>query len=192
MTERVSVSSSAFLTSRVAGRYATALFEIARDGGTLDKVEADLGALDAALSDSDDLREMIASPIPTRDEQGAAMKAIAAKMDLGSEVTNTVGLMAANRRLFVLTAMIEGVQALIADHRGEMTAQVTAATPLDERQTDALAQTLKGSVGKDVKLEIAVDRSLIGGMIVKLGSRMIDTSIRAKLGNLQNKMKEVG
>lgn len=186
------MASSAFLTSGAAGRYATALFEIARDGETLDKVEQDLLALEAALDASDNLSGMIASPIPTRAEQGAAMAAITRRMGLGPEVSNTVGLMAANRRLFVLPAMIRAVKALIAEHRGEVTAQVTAASPLNERQTADLAETLKASVGKDIKLDVSVDRSLIGGLIVKVGSRMIDTSIRSKLANLQNAMKEVG
>ncbi len=191
-TGRVSVASSAFLTSGAAGRYATALFEIARDDGKLDKVEEDVTALEAALADSDDLTAMIHSPIPSRAEQGAAMAAIAAKMGLGPEVSNTVALMAANRRLFVLPAMLAGVRALTAEHRGEVTAEVTAPAPLDDRQTKALAEKLRASIGKEVKLAVAVDRSLIAGLIVKVGSRMIDTSIRSKLSHLQNELKEVG
>lgn len=186
------MASSAFLTSGAAGRYATALFEIGRDGGNLDKVEADVVALEAALEESAELRAMIASPIPTRAEQRAAMAAITGRMGLGPEVSNTVGLMAAKRRLFVLPQMLAGVRALSAEHRGEVTAQVTAAEPLDDRQRAALAETLKSSVGREVKVEVGIDRSLIGGLIVKVGSRMIDTSIRTKLANLQNAMKEVG
>ena len=113
-------------------------------------------------------------------------------MGVGSTVTNTLGLMAQNRRLFILPALIAQVKALIATHRGEVTAEVTAAKKLTKEQTETLAGTLKASVGKDVKLDVTVDESLIGGLVVKVGSRMIDTSIRSKLAKLQNVMKEVG
>ncbi len=186
------MAGSASLTSGVAGRYATALFEIARESRQLDKVEADIAALDAALEESPELRGMIGSPVFSREDQGNAIKAIAARMDLGPAVANTLGLMAANRRLFVVPALIAQVKALIADERGEMTAEVTAARPLSEEQTQALAQTLRDSVGKDVKLEVTIDESLIGGLVVRVGSRMIDSSIRSKLAHLQNVMKEVG
>ena len=189
---RVAVSSSASLTSGVAGRYATALFEIAREGKSLSKVEEDLRALEAALAESADLRAMIDSPLYTRDEQMAAIRALADRMGLGTEVSNTVGLMAANRRLFVLPEMIANVKGMIAEHRGEITAKVTAAKPLSEAQSAALAESLKSSAGKDVKIDVTVDVGLIGGLVVRLGSRMIDTSIRSKLAKLQNVMKEVG
>ena len=113
-------------------------------------------------------------------------------MDLGPAVTNTLRLMAQNRRLFVVPGLIAQVKALIADERGEVTAEVTAAQPLTKGQTEALSETLKSSAGKDVKLSITVDEGLIGGLVVKVGSRMIDTSIRSKLASLQNVMKEVG
>ena len=193
ISERVlPVSSSVSLTSGVSGRYATALFEIARDAKKVDRVEADLTALEAALAESKDFRDVIASPIHTRAEQTAAMAALAKKMQLDPEVSSTIGLLAANRRLFVLPAMISDVKSLIADHRGEVTAQVTSASELSDDQRRALSETLRSSVGKDIKVDVTVDRSLIGGMVVKVGSRMIDTSIRSKLVNLQNVMKEVG
>jgi F-type H+-transporting ATPase subunit delta len=176
----------------VAGRYATALFELARDTKTLDKVEADATAFETALAESPELSDMIHSPVFTREEQGNAIAAIAAKMDLGPAVTNTLGLMAQNRRLFVVPGLIAQLKALIADHRGEVTAEVTAARPLSEEQAAELAKVLKASVGKDVKIRVAVDESLIGGLVVKVGSRMIDSSIRSKLASLQNIMKEVG
>lgn len=184
--------SSASLTSGVAGRYATALFEIAREGGTLEKVEKDLDALEAALSVSPDLRALIKSPVYGREEQVAAMRALAERMGLGVEVSNTVGVLAANRRLFVLPAMIADVKALLAEHRGETTAKVTAAKPLSEAQIGALSDSLRSSVGKDVKVDVSVDEGLIGGLVVRLGSRMVDTSIRSKLAHLQNIMREVG
>lgn len=186
------MSSSASLTSGVAGRYATALFEIAKEGKDIDRVESDIAAVEAALAGSPDLRDMISSPVFSREDQGRAIAAIAAKMGLGPTVTNTLGLMAANRRLFVLPGVVAQVKALIAAERGEVTAEVTSARPLSDEQTKALKETLKASVGKDVKLDVTVDESLIGGLVVRVGSRMIDTSIRSKLAQLQNVMKEVG
>jgi F-type H+-transporting ATPase subunit delta len=176
----------------VAGRYATALFEIAKETKTLDQVEADIRAVEAAMAESPELREMLSSPVFSREDQARAIGALAARMGLGAAVANTLGLMAQNRRLFVVPALIAQMKGLIAADRGEITAEVTTARPLTDAQTDALAQTLKASVGKDVRLDVTVDESLIGGLVVKVGSRMIDTSIRAKLANLQNVMKEVG
>ncbi len=184
--------SSASLTSGVAGRYATALFEIARERGLLPNTESDINAVEAALADGPDLREMIASPVFSREDMAAAIRAIAARMDLGAEVASTLGLMAANRRLFVLPGFVAAMKALIAADRGEVTADVASAKPLTEAQVAALRETLKASVGKDVDLNLTVDEALIGGLVVKLGSRMVDSSIRTKLASLQNIMKEVG
>jgi F-type H+-transporting ATPase subunit delta len=186
------VSNAVSLTSGVAGRYATALFEIGRDGKRLDKIEADLAVLQAALAESPDLRAMIASPVHTRDEQMRAIAALAGRMGLSTEVANTLGLMGHNRRLFVLPRMIAQLKALIAQERGEVSAEVASARPLTEAQTAALAATLKATVGKDVTLRATVDESLIGGLVVRVGSQMIDTSIRSKLASLQTLMKEVG
>lgn len=186
------VSDSAALTSGVAGRYATALFELAKDGHELDAVERDMRALEAALAESADLRDMLGSPIHSRAEQGSAIAAIAARMGLGNAVTGTLGLMAQNRRLFVVPRMLASVRALIAQDRGEVTADVRAARPLTETQMAALSDSLKSSVGREVKLEVTVDKSLLGGLVVKVGSRMVDSSIRTRLANLQNAMKEVG
>ncbi|CAN5643225.1 F0F1 ATP synthase subunit delta [soil metagenome] len=180
------------MTAGVAGRYATALFELGRENGTLDKVEADLAALEAALAESPDLRQLVGSAAFTRDEQGAGFGALAERMGPGPEVTNTVGVMAANRRLFVLPGMIAAVKGLIAEARGEIAAEVRAAAPLTEGQEEELAETLRRSFGKDVRLDIAIDERLIGGLVVKVGSRMIDTTIRSQLANMQNIMKEVG
>ncbi len=183
---------SASFTSGISGRYATALFELAKDMKVLPKVEEDIDALSAALAENADFRDLISSPIYSRADQGAAIAQIARKMGLSDVVTNTLGLMASKRRLFVLPDLIASVKALIADDRGEVTAEVTAARPLSDAQTKALAEALKKSAGKDVKINATVDESLIGGLVVKLGSRMIDSSIRAKLSKLQNVMKEVG
>jgi len=188
----VLVSDSASFSSGISGRYATALFDLAKSEGALDHVERDLDALDAALSDSGDLRDLIRSPIYTRSDQAAAMKSICDKMGLSPLVANTIGVMAQKRRLFVVPDVISGVKGLIAQDKGEVTVEVVSATPLSDDQANALAETLRKSVGKDIKISTTVDESLLGGLVVKVGSRMIDTSIRAKLSKLQNIMKEVG
>lgn len=180
------------MTSGVSGRYATALFELAKEAGKIDELESDVSALSAALDDSADLRTLISSPIYTRDQQGAAMGAVVTKMGLGELTANTMKLMATKRRLFVVPDMINTINALIADDRGEVSADVIAAKKLTAAQSKALAAALKKAVGQDVIINTTVDESLIGGLVVKIGSRMIDTSIRAKLNNLQNAMKEVG
>lgn len=186
------MSSATSLTSGVAGRYATALFEIAKESKSLDQLESDVDALGAALGESADLRGMLASPVYTREDQRRAIKALADKMGLGKPLANTLGLMAENRRLFVVPGLLGQLKALIADERGELTAEVTAAKALTKAQTEALAGKLKQSFGKDVKIDVTVDENLIGGLVVRVGSQMIDTSIRAKLAQLQHVMKEVG
>lgn len=188
----VVVSDTASMTSGIAGRYATALFELARDAGEIEGLESDLKALLAALQESPALRDLTTSPIYTREDQAAGLAGVAERMGLSTLVANTLGLMASNRRLFVLPRMIDAVLGLIALHRGEVTAEVRSAQPLSDAQSAELAEALKASVGKDVIVKATVDPDLIGGLVVKVGSRMIDTSIRAKLNNLQNAMKEVG
>ncbi len=186
------VSEPVSISTGIAARYATALFELARDGGTLDSLGDDVAALTAALKDSADLRAMISSPIYSREAQGAAIVALAAKMGLSDLTANTLRLMASGRRLFVLPQLLARLTAMIAEHRGELTAEVTSAKALTKAQADKLAKALKTSMGRDVKLDVTVDAALIGGLVVKVGSKMIDTSIRSKLGQLQNTMKEVG
>ena len=180
------------MTSGVAGRYATALFEIASEANGLDRLEGDIASLEAALEESPDLRHVIASPVFSRKEQGDAVMALASRMGLGSDFANTLGLMARNRRLFALPAMLAQLRRLISDARGEVAAEVTSAQPLSEAQRSALVETLKNKIGKDVALDMQVDESLIGGLVVRVGSQMIDTSIRSRLAGLQNVMKEVG
>ncbi|MFQ5566167.1 MAG: F0F1 ATP synthase subunit delta [Paracoccaceae bacterium] len=183
--------SSTFVSS-AAGRYATALFELAGESDALDQTEADMAALGAALEASDDLRTLISSPIYNRDEQGRAMASVTEAMGLSALVRNVVGLMAGKGRLFMLGEVIDVYARLMAEHRGEVTAEVTAARALSETQQGALARTLKDAVGREVKLNVAVDEGIIGGLVVKVGSKMIDTSIRSRLASLQNAMKEVG
>jgi len=186
------VSEPASISAAIAGRYATAIFELARDAKGLKALEADVAALGEALSGSADLRDLVGSPIYTRDQQGAAIAALAKKLGLSGPMTNGLALMSAKRRLFTLPHLLAGLAARIADEKGEVTAEVTSATALTATQADKLAKTLKAQTGKTVKLAMSVDENLIGGMIVKLGSRMIDTSVAAKLASLQNAMKEVG
>lgn len=191
-TERVDVSEPASISAGIAGRYATAVFELAQEAGDLRGLEADTEALGAALEGSADLRALIHSPVYSRDDQSNAVAALAKAMGLTATVTGTLGLMAGRRRLFVLPQLVQALRAMIADAKGEVTADVTAAAPLTAAQSKALADTLSKSVGKTVKLNVAVDETLIGGLVVKVGSKMIDTSIRAKLASLRNAMKEVG
>ena len=189
---RVDVSEPASISLSIAARYAQAVFEIAKEEKGLAVLEADTEALGAALAVSPELGELIASPIVTRDEQSRAMAAVAAKMGLSSSMANTLALMASKRRLFVLPQLVTDLRSRIAIEKGEVTAEVTSATELSSQQAAALVASLKAKVGKDVKLKTTVDESLIGGLIVKLGSSMIDTSVKAKLAALQNAMKEVG
>lgn len=186
------MSESASISTGIASRYATAVFELARDGNALDTLERDIETLEASLSDSADFRDLVHSPVYSREQQGNAIGAIAPKMGLSDMLANTLLLMASKRRLFVLPQLLAGLRARIADAKGEVTADVRSATALTADQEKALAEALKSSVGKDVKMNVTVDESLIGGLVVKVGSKMIDTSIRSKLAALQNTMKEVG
>jgi F-type H+-transporting ATPase subunit delta len=186
------VSEPASISLGIASRYASALFELAKDDKALKALEADTSALSETLAASADLREVIASPMISREDQSNAISAIAAKMGLSDLVSNTLKLMAHKRRLFVLPQLLSALADMIATEKGEVTAEVTAARALSAAQSKKLAETLKARVGKTVKLKTTVDESLIGGLVVKLGSTMIDTSVKAKLAALQNAMKEVG
>jgi F-type H+-transporting ATPase subunit delta len=186
------VAESVSISTGIAARYAAALFELAKEGKALPTLETDTTALGDALTISPDLAAMVASPVVGREDQARAMAAIAAKMGLSELMSNTIALMASKRRLFVLPQLVADLRARIAAEKGEMTADVVSATKLTAAQAKTLAATLKAKVGKDVKLNATVDESLIGGLIVKLGSTMIDTSVKAKLAALQNAMKEVG
>ncbi|MGR3271688.1 MULTISPECIES: F0F1 ATP synthase subunit delta [Rhodobacterales] len=186
------VSEPASISTGIAQRYATAVFDLAREGDDLAALTSDVDALRAALADSAEFRDLISSPVYSRDDQARAMSAIAAKMGLTQTMANVLGLMASKRRLFVLPQMLRALDAQLAEARGEVTADVTTAKALSDKQKTALAAALKESAGREVKINQTVDESLIGGLVVKLGSKMIDTSIRSKLQALQNTMKEVG
>ncbi|MGH1425530.1 MAG: F0F1 ATP synthase subunit delta [Pseudooceanicola sp.] len=186
MSEPVSISSG------IAARYASAVFDLALEEKGLDALEGDIDTLDAAVKESADFRALISSPLYTRDEQANAVAALSDKMGLSAIMKNTLGLLAGKRRLFVLPQLVAALRAAIADHKGEVTADVASAKALTKAQSEKLSKTLAATVGKDVKINATVDESLIGGLVVKVGSRMIDTSIRSKLAALQNAMKEVG
>ena len=186
------MSEPASISAGIAARYASAIFDIAKEESNLDSLESGVDDLSAALAESDDLRSLISSPMISRSEQGAAIAAIADKMGLADVLRKGLALMAQKRRLFVLPQLLTALRDKLAEHRGEVTAEVTSAVALSDKQADKLAAMLRDSAGKDVSLKTTVDESLIGGMIVKLGSTMIDTSIRSKLASLQNAMKEVG
>ena len=186
------MSEPASISLGIAARYASALFDLAKEGGALKALEADATALTETLDASADLRDVIASPVISREEQGRVIAAIGAKLGLNALTANTLALMADKRRLFVLPQFAAQLADLSAEEKGEIVAEVTSATALSAAQQKKLAASLKASAGKTVKLKTAVDETLIGGLVVRLGSTMIDTSVKAKLAALQNAMKEVG
>ncbi|HOV05106.1 MAG TPA: F0F1 ATP synthase subunit delta [Hyphomicrobiales bacterium] len=186
MTETTSIPSG------VATRYATALFELALDGSAVEETEAALGRLEAMIAESDDLKSLIKSPVFTSEDQLRAMAAVLDKAGIGGLTGNMVKLAARNRRLFSVPGMIKAFRQLAAEHRGEEAAEVSSAVALSAAQMADLAEALKGVTGKDVRLTAKVDPSLIGGLVVRLGSRMIDTSLKTKLNSLKMRMKEVG
>jgi F-type H+-transporting ATPase subunit delta len=186
------VAVSASLSTGIAGRYATAAFELAEEEGALEQVESDLKTVRQALNESEDLRRAIASPLYAREAQAAAMSKVAEAMGLSALTKNVIGLMGQKRRLFALGDVCDAFAAMMAERRGEVTAEVASAAPLTDEQRASLSEALKAAVGRDVNLDEKVDETLIGGLVVKVGSKLIDTSIRARLAALQNAMREVG
>lgn len=178
--------------SGVAERYASALFDLAQSEKKLKPVEKDLGRIDDLLKGSADLMHLVRSPVFAAEDQQAAIGKILDKAKISGVVGNFVRVVASNRRLFVLPDMIRAFRQIAADARGEATAEVTVAQKLSADQTKQLKATLKSVVGKDVALDMTVDPSLLGGMIVKVGSRQIDTSVKTKLSSMKLALKEVG
>ena len=176
----------------IADRYATAVFDLARGAGEIDALERDLGTLKAAHDESEDFRRLLTSPVYGREAQERAVAALAAKMGLGTTMSNTLRLMATKRRLFAVPALIAALRARIAQERGEVTAEVTSAKALSADQSRRLSETLRTRFGKDVRIEETIDPAIIGGLIVKVGSKMIDTSIASRLAAMKNTMKEAG
>ena len=176
----------------MAGRYATALFELARETNAIDAVKADLDRFDALIAESPDLLRLVRSPVFSADEQLAALAAVLRRAGIGGLAEKFLKLVTANRRLFAVRDMIRGFRDLVAEHRGEATAEVTVAEPLKDAHVAALKDALKAVSGKDVALAVKVDPAILGGLIVKLGSRMVDTSLRTKLNAIRHAMKEAG
>lgn len=178
--------------SDLAGRYASALLDLADERKALDEVADDLKGLRSLIAESEDLRRLLGSPIFSREEQRKAMSALMDKVETGDLTRRFVLVVAENHRLFALAGMIEAYLAELARRRGEITAEVTAARSLSDGQQAALLEALRSAVGSKVQLDLKVDPALIGGLIVKVGSRMIDSSLRSKLQRLQLAMKGVG
>ena len=180
------------IMATVAGRYASALFELAKDERQLEIVEKDMVQLGGLLAESADLTRMVRSPVITAEGQGNAIAAIASGAGFSPFTTNFLKLLAKSRRLFALSDIIRDFRQITARHRGEITADVVSAHPLNEPQRAALEDALKGTAGgRNIRIETRVDPALLGGLVIKMGSRMIDSSLRTKLNSLKTRMKEV-
>jgi F-type H+-transporting ATPase subunit delta len=175
----------------MAGRYANALFELALDNKAVDAVKKDLDQFDALVAGSGDLNRLVRSPAFGADEQLKALSAILAKVGIKGLAANFLRVITTNRRLFAVRDMIRGYRALVARHKGEVTAQVTIAEKLSDKNLDALKSVLKSVTGgKDIDLDVKIEPAVIGGLIVKVGSRMVDSSLRTKLNSIKFAMKE--
>jgi F-type H+-transporting ATPase subunit delta len=179
-----------FSVSGMAGRYATALFDLARETNAIDAVQADLQRFDALVAGSADLNRLVRSPLFSADEQGQALSTVLDRAGISGLAAKFLKLVTSNRRLFAVRDMIKAYRELVAQHKGEATAEVTVAEPLKDEHFEALRAALKTVSGKDVDLDVKVDPAIIGGLVVKLGSRMVDSSLRTKLNAIRHAMKE--
>jgi F-type H+-transporting ATPase subunit delta len=180
------------IVSGMAGRYATAVFELALDSNAVDQTMADLDRFDALIAESPDLLRLVRSPVFTAEAQRGALAAVLDRAGIGGLAANFLLLVTAKRRLFAVRDMIRALRALVAGHKGEVTAQVTVAEALADRHLAALKDALRAVTGKDVALDVTVEPAIIGGLVVKVGSRMVDSSLRTKLNSIKHAMKEVG
>jgi F-type H+-transporting ATPase subunit delta len=179
------------IISGMAGRYATALFELARDEKAVDAVKKELDQFDALVGGSADLNRLVRSPVFGADEQLTALSAILSQAGITGLAANFLRVITTNRRLFAVRDMIRAYRALVARHKGEVTAQVTVAEKLNDKNLDALKSALKSVTGgRDIDLDVKVEPAIIGGLIVKIGSRMVDSSLRTKLNSIKFAMKE--
>jgi F-type H+-transporting ATPase subunit delta len=188
----VPVADTSHPVSGVAERYASSLFELALAENAVEQVTADLDRFQAMLDESEDLRRFIASPVFSSEDQLKAIVALSAKAGISGYFANFLKVVAKHRRLFALPGMIRAFRIIAAEQRGEITAEVTSAHALTQAQEDELKAALKSVTGKNVTAAITVDPSILGGLIVKVGSRQIDTSLRTKLSTLKLALKEVG
>ncbi len=180
---------SAGIQASLAGRYASALFELASEAGSVSEVESDLDKLAAALAESADLAGLIRNPVIARADAGKAMDSVAALLGLDALTRKFLGVLAGNRRLAELPSMIRAFNTIAAAQRGEVTAQVTSAYPLSDEQVGTLQERLKAREGRNVKIRTSVDPELLGGLVVTIGSKRIDSSIRTRLNSLAQAMK---
>jgi F-type H+-transporting ATPase subunit delta len=185
------VASDDPMMASVAGRYASALFELAKEEGRLEAVERDVSAFQAMLGASEDLRRLVRSPVISAEDQTRALAALLGKAGIAGLTANFVHLIARKRRLFALADMLKAFRALAARERGEVNADVASAHPLTPEQMQLLSDTLRTSIGKNVRIDTHVDPNLLGGLVVKVGSRMIDSSLRTKLNNLKVAMRGI-
>lgn len=183
------VASQAGAKSGIAERYASALYDLADERKALDEVAGDLRGMRAALEDSEDLRRLVMSPAIKRDAQARALKAVAKEAGMSELSTNFMGLIARNRRLFALENMISAFLAILADRRGEVTAHVTSARELSADQRDRITDAVKKAVGANAQIEHHIDPSILGGLVVRVGSRMYDSALSSKLQRLEIAMK---
>lgn len=179
------------IVSGAAGRYASALFELARDAKQLDAVKADLAKFEELMTQNAELDRLVRSPVFGADEKLKALSAILDKAGIDGLAANFLRVLTTNRRLNTVREVIRAFRTLLAQHRGEVTAQVTVAENLSDKNLEALKDALKAKTGgKDIDLEIKVDPAIIGGLVVKVGSRMVDSSLRTKLNSIRIAMKE--
>tara|TARA_R110000782_G_scaffold129305_1_gene220922 strand:+ start:634 stop:1221 length:588 start_codon:yes stop_codon:yes gene_type:complete len=184
-----SVETSGSIQASLSGRYAVALFELARDGKALDAVGESLAALKTALAESSEFKALVVSPLVSRDAATKTVAAVAQSMGLDTLTGNFLGVLAQNRRLAQLPAVIRAYETLLSNHRGEARAEVVSAHKLTATQITALQKSLKARVGRDVAVDAKVDPAILGGLVVKIGSQMIDSSIRTRLNTLAHAMK---
>jgi F-type H+-transporting ATPase subunit delta len=183
------VETSSGIQASLAGRYALALFELARDGKALDSVAASLTTLKAALTESAEFKALTQSPLIGREAAAKAIDAVAKSLGTDPLTTKALGVLASNRRLSQLPNVIRAFDTLLSAHKGETRAEVTSAFPLTKTQQTALAKQLKTRTGRDMALDLTVDPAIMGGLIVKMGSRMIDSSLRTRLNKLAQAMR---
>ena len=180
------------IISGMAGRYATALFELALTDNAIDAIRADLDRFDALLTESPDLARMVRSPVFSSGDQLRALSAVLERAEIGGLAARFLKVVTANRRLFAVRDMARAYRALVAKYKGEVTARVTVAEKLSDQRLAEIKNALKSVTGKDVDLDIRIDPAIIGGLVVKVGSRMVDSSLRTKLNAIKHAMKEVG
>ncbi len=179
------------IVSGMAGRYATALFDLALEAAAVESVKSDLDRFEALLDESADLTRLVRSPVFSADEQAGALSAVLAKAGIGGLAAQFLKVVASNRRLFAAHDMVKAFRELVARHKGEVTAEVTLAEKPSDTHLAAIKDSLKAVTKKDVQVNVKVDPAIIGGLVVKLGSRMVDTSLRTKLNAIKHAMKEV-